>query len=68
MEITQDYPDCFCLVCGGRINKKNHKNKYKCANCGETYNKDELEYIDMEMPTYDKQLLHSITKKPRDWK
>jgi len=63
MEVSEDLNDCYCLVCGGKIEKKANKNKYRCTNCGEVYELEEFETFEIELSIFDKLLLHSIKKK-----
>jgi hypothetical protein len=63
MEVSEDLKDCYCLVCGGKIEKKANKNKYRCTNCGEIYELEEFETFEIELSMFDKLLLHSIKKK-----
>jgi hypothetical protein len=65
MEITVDSTDYYCLVCGGKLNKRPNKNKYRCISCGEVYDLEEFETFEIEIPVFDKLLLHSLKKKSR---
>ena len=65
MEVSDENTDNYCLVCGGKITKKTNKNKYRCASCGEIYDLEEFETFEIEMPVFDKLLLHSLKKKTR---
>jgi len=62
MEVSENLVDCYCLVCGGKIEKKANKNKYHCKNCGEVYELEEFDTFEIEMPIFDKLLLHSLKK------
>ena len=65
MEETIDNTDYYCLVCGGKVKKKINKNKYRCTSCGEVYDLEEFETFEIELPIFDKLLLHSLKKKTR---
>ncbi len=62
MEVTEGSPEIYCLVCGGKVEKKGNKNKYRCKSCGEIYNIEEFDTFEIEMPIFDKLLLHSLKK------
>ncbi len=62
MEVSEDLNDCYCLVCGGKVEKKGNKNKYRCTNCGEVYDIEEFDTFEIELPIFDKLLLHSLKK------
>jgi transcription initiation factor TFIIIB Brf1 subunit/transcription initiation factor TFIIB len=63
MEVSESLIDCYCLVCGGKIEKKANKNKYRCTSCGEVYELEEFDTFEIELSMFDKLLLHSIKKK-----
>lgn len=66
--MEEDTRENICLVCGGVVKRKNNKhNKYQCKKCGEIYDLDEFDYSEIDLPTFDKLILHSIKKKPRNW-
>ena len=62
MEVTEGSSETYCLVCGGKVEKKGNTNKYRCKNCGEIYDIEEFDTFEIEMPIFDKLLLHSLKK------
>lgn len=62
MEVSENLDDAYCLVCGGKIEKKATKNKYRCISCGEIYELEEFDTFEIELSMFDKLLLHSIKK------
>jgi uncharacterized protein YjhX (UPF0386 family) len=62
MEVNESLDSNHCLICGGRIEKKNN-NKFRCTACGETYDIEEFETFELDLTVLDKILLHSLKKR-----